>query len=43
MIHGTFYEINLGKSITHWCVRVAEKDLQYLYERVQQGWPVYIY
>ena len=43
MIHGTFYEINLGKSITHGCVRVAEEDLQYLYERVQQGWPVYIY
>jgi len=43
MIHGTFYEINLGKSITHGCVRVAEKDLQYLYEHVQLGWPVYIY
>ena len=43
MIHGTLYEINLGKSITHGCVRVGGDDLSYLYDRVQAGWPVYIF
>ncbi len=43
MIHGTLYEVNLGKSITHGCVRVGAEDLQYLYDTVQTGWPVYIY
>ena len=43
MIHGTLYEINLGKSITHGCVRVGSEDLGYLYEQVEPGWPVYIY
>ena len=43
MIHGTLYEINLGKSITHGCVRVGEADLEYLYDRVKPGCPVYIY
>lgn len=43
MIHGTLYEINLGKNITHGCVRVGSQDLRYLYDHVGQGWPVYIY
>ena len=43
MIHGTLYEINLGKAITHGCVRVGSADLRYLYDTVQVGWPVYIY
>jgi len=43
MIHGTLYEVNLGKSITHGCVRVADDDLQFLYDRVEIGWSVYIY
>lgn len=43
MIHGTLYEVNLGKSITHGCVRVGAEDLQYLYDHVEVGWPVYIY
>ncbi|MBT3341782.1 MAG: L,D-transpeptidase [Gemmatimonadetes bacterium] len=43
MIHGTLYEVNLGKSITHGCVRVGADDLQYFYEHVDVGWPVYIY
>ena len=43
MIHGTLYEINLGKSITHGCVRVGEADLEYLFEQVRPGSPVYIY
>ena len=43
MIHGTLYEINLGKSITHGCVRVGAEDLHYLYDTVEKGWPVFIY
>jgi len=43
MNHGTLYEINLGKSITHGCVRVGAEDLHYLYDTVEKGWPVFIY
>ena len=43
MIHGTLFEVNLGKSITHGCVRLGGEDLQYFYQKVQVGWPVYIY
>ena len=43
MIHGTLFEINLGKSITHGCIRVGSEDLEYLYEAVEIGWPVFIY
>lgn len=43
MIHGTLYEVNLGKSITHGCVRVGAADLQYFYDTVDVGWPVHIY
>lgn len=43
MIHGTLYEVNLGKSITHGCVRVGAADLRYFYDHVDVGWPVYIY
>ncbi len=43
MIHGTLFEVNLGKSITHGCVRLGSKDLRYFYQAVQVGWPVYIY
>lgn len=43
MIHGTLFEVNLGKSITHGCVRLGGEDLRYFYQTVQVGWPVYIY
>ena len=43
MIHGTLYEINLGKNITHGCVRLGAEDLRYLYNQAEKGWPVYIY
>jgi len=43
MIHGTLYEINLGKSITHGCVRIGAGDLEYLYDTVEKGCPVFIY
>lgn len=43
MIHGTLFEINLGKSITHGCIRMGNEELEYLYETVEIGWPVLIY
>mgnify|MGYP001177436244 FL=1 len=43
MIHGTLFEVNLGKSITHGCVRLGAEDLRYLYEQVDVSCPVYIY
>jgi lipoprotein-anchoring transpeptidase ErfK/SrfK len=43
MIHGTLFEVNLGKSITHGCVRLGAEDLRYLYDEVKIGWPVFIY
>lgn len=43
MIHGTLYEVNLGKSITHGCVRLGAEDLRYLYKQVEVGYQVYIY
>ena len=43
MIHGTLYETNLGRNITHGCVRVGARDLAYLFENVDLGTPVFIY
>jgi L,D-transpeptidase ErfK/SrfK len=43
MIHGTLYEVNLGRNITHGCVRVGAEDLAFLFERVETGWPVYVF
>ena len=43
MIHGTLYEANLGRNITHGCVRVGAEDLSYLFENVELGTRVFIY
>ncbi len=43
MIHGTLFEVNLGKSITHGCVRLGADDLRYLYANADVGCPVFIY
>jgi lipoprotein-anchoring transpeptidase ErfK/SrfK len=43
MIHGTLYEVNLGRNMTHGCVRVGSEDLRQLYEEAEVGWPIYIY
>ncbi|MEW5794967.1 MAG: L,D-transpeptidase [Candidatus Zixiibacteriota bacterium] len=42
-IHGTLYERLLGVSVTHGCVRLGEKDLEYLYNRVQYGTYIFAY
>ncbi len=43
MIHGTLYEVNLGRNMTHGCVRVGSDDLRYLYDEAKVGWPIYLY
>jgi len=43
LIHGTLYQRALGLSITHGCVRLGDKDLETVYDKVRIGTPVYIY
>jgi lipoprotein-anchoring transpeptidase ErfK/SrfK len=43
LIHGTLYQRALGLSITHGCVRLGDKDLETVYDKVKIGTPVYIY
>lgn len=42
-IHGTDQPNSIGRNITHGCVRVGAKDLEYLFHAVKQGTKVYIY
>lgn len=42
-IHGTLFEGLLGNSITHGCVRVGARDLDFLYSHVNRGTKIYIY
>jgi hypothetical protein len=43
LIHGTPDERTIGRAITHGCIRLADEDIAWLYERVPIGTPVYIY
>ncbi|MBU0579551.1 MAG: L,D-transpeptidase [Candidatus Margulisbacteria bacterium] len=43
MIHGTISSSDLGKYVTHGCIRVGKIDLKALYESVPVGTKVYIY
>jgi L,D-transpeptidase YbiS len=42
-IHGTLYSRLLGRSVTHGCVRVGDKDLKAVYQAASIGTKVYIY
>lgn len=42
LIHGTLFERALGLHVTHGCVRMGAKDLEYLFKTVQPGTKVYI-
>jgi L,D-transpeptidase YbiS len=42
-IHGTRYEVLLGKSVTHGCIRLGSEDLKFLAESVEVGTSVVIY
>lgn len=43
MLHGTPYRDSIGRAATHGCIRLADSDLEYLYERVPVGTPVHVY
>jgi L,D-transpeptidase YbiS len=42
-IHGTLYTRLLGRSVTHGCVRVGDKDLKDVFMTVPMGAKIYIY
>ena len=42
-IHGTLYSLLLGRSVTHGCVRVGDKELKAIYQAASIGTKIYIY
>ena len=42
-IHGTLYTRLLGRSVTHGCVRVGDKDLKAVFQAAAIGTRIYIY
>ncbi len=42
-IHGTLYSRLLGRSVTHGCVRVGDKDLKAIYQAASTGTRIYIF
>ncbi len=43
LLHGTPYAASIGSSATHGCVRLADADIEWLYDNVPVGTKVYIY
>jgi L,D-transpeptidase YbiS len=43
IIHGTLFQTLLGKGVTHGCVRLGDKDLEYVYGAIPVGARVYLY
>lgn len=43
MIHGTIQNADLGKYLTHGCVRMGKQDLKAIYDFVPIGTKVYVY
>jgi L,D-transpeptidase YbiS len=43
MIHGTLYEILLGRSVTHGCIRLGRQDLAQVFRSAPVGTPIYIF
>jgi len=43
IIHGTLFQTLLGQGVTHGCVRLGDKDLEYVYGAIPVGARVYLY
>ncbi|HKH91393.1 MAG TPA: L,D-transpeptidase [Gemmatimonadaceae bacterium] len=43
LLHGTPYARSIGAAVTHGCVRLADDDIEWLYENVPVGTKVYMY
>jgi hypothetical protein len=42
LLHGTPYESTVGTAATHGCIRLYDEDIEWLYQNVPAGTPVYI-
>lgn len=43
IIHGTVFQTLLGQAITHGCIRLGDKDLEFVYQNVPLGARVYLF
>ncbi len=43
LIHGTLYQRFMGLPVTHGCIRLNDKDLEFVYNSLSTGSKVYIY
>jgi hypothetical protein len=43
LLHGTPEKSSIGRAATHGCVRLRDEDVEWLYEMVPVGTPVFIY
>jgi L,D-transpeptidase ErfK/SrfK len=43
IIHGTLFQTLLGQGVTHGCVRLGDKDLEYVFQTIPVGARVYLY
>ena len=42
-LHGTPYAASIGSSVTHGCIRMADDDIEWIYQNVPVGTKVYLY
>jgi lipoprotein-anchoring transpeptidase ErfK/SrfK len=43
LLHGTPHTESIGQAATHGCVRLLDEDVEWLYDNIPVGTPVYIY
>lgn len=43
IIHGTLFQTLLGQGVTHGCVRLGDKDLEYVYRTIPVGARVFLH
>lgn len=43
IIHGTIFQSLLGRKLTHGCVRLGDDDLEFVFQNVPVGAPVFLY
>ena len=43
LLHGTPYQDSIGDAATHGCVRLYDEDIEWLYDNVPVGTPVFIF
>lgn len=43
LVHGSLYDIDLGRSVTHGCIRLGDDDLEAVYATLATGDRVFLY